>query len=274
MNTPRPATLTATLLAHAILAAILLPASGCSDSSSGTPATPANDIDSSYLDELEREQAPEPEPTPVIEDEPVEITQAVPQEQDRQWEAEQGSKSTLGKTRDRAKDLANRIKDGTTPDNGIAFTRSEDEYANSSGYRWDMPEDWRMAVPSSGHFAEMYINHPLGNASVAFSKERGSVQEIIRSLQSTLVSDIGGRTKADTTTKTVLGLPVTIVDMKGTYVDPAGKGGRNESPFYAIHAAIIELPDTRILINMWGPEDTVAQSSGKFNAMLERMIQE
>lgn len=270
MNTPRPDS----FFAPAILAAIVLLAPGCSDSSSSTPATPANDIDTSYLDELEREQAPEPDPVHEAEEAPIEIAQSAQTDEERQWEAERGSRSTLGKTRDRAKNLANRIQDGTTPDNGIAFTRSEDEYAKSSGYRWDMPEDWRMAVPSSGHFAEMYINHPLGNASVAFSKEQGSVQDVIRSLQSTLVNDFGGRTKADTTTKTILGLPVTFVDIKGTYVDPAGKGGRNESPFYAIHAAIVELESTRILINMWGPEDTVAQSSGMFNAMLERTIKE
>lgn len=266
-------TRTAPIVTLLLLASVLL-ALGCSDSSSETSATPTNDIDSSYLDELEREQAPEIEEAPIEED-PIEIAQnAAPEEEQRQWEAEQGSRSTLGKARDRAKDITNRLRDGTSPDNGIAFTSSDEEYANASGYRWDMPEDWRMAVPSSGRFAEMYINHPLGNASVAFTKEQGSVRDITRSLQSMLVSDIGGRTDVDTTTKHVLGHTVTILDLKGTYVDPSGKGGRNESPFYAIHAAIIELPDTRILINMWGPENTVAQSSGKFDAMIERMVKE
>lgn len=266
-------TRSASLVTPLILAAVLV-CIGCSDSSSDTSAAPTNDIDTSYLDELEREQAPEIEEVAVDEDEPIEITQNAPSEEERQWEAEQGSRSTLGKTRDRAKDITNRIKDGTSPDNGIAFTSSDEEYANASGYRWDMPEDWRMAVPSSGRFAEMYINHPLGNASVAFSKEQGTVREITRSLQSMLVSDIGGRTNADTATKQILGHSVTILDLKGTYVDPSGKGGRNESPFYAIHAAIIELPDTRILIKMWGPEDTVAQSAGKFDTMIERMVKE
>jgi len=270
MNTLRPAS----LLASATLAMILLFAPGCSESPSSAPPPPADEIDTSYLDELEREQAPEPEPQTLTAEEPVEITRGTPTEEERQWQSEPGSRSTLGKTRDRAKDLANQIKDGTSPDNGIAFTRSDEEYANSSGYRWDMPEDWRMAVPSSGHFAEMYINNPLGNASVVFSKEQGSTQELTRLLQSMLVRDIGGRTRADSTTKTILGLPVTTLDLKGTYVDPSGKGGGNESPFYAIHAVIIELPDARILINMWGPEDTIAQNTGRFDAMIERMIKE
>jgi hypothetical protein len=130
-----------------------------------------------------------------------------------------------------------------------------------------MPAEWRMAVPVGNRFAEMYIKNQLGNASVSFTKESGSVNDIIRTLSSILVTDSGGRNRPDKTTREVLGLTVTILDMTGTYIDPAGKGS-NEAPFYAIHAAIIELPNTRVLINMWGPEDTVAQNADRFNAMI------
>jgi hypothetical protein len=58
------------------------------------------------------------------------------------------------------------------------------------------------------------------------------------------------------------------VDLTGTYLDPGAKGGTNEQIFYAIHAAIFDLGDSRVLIKMWGPEDTVNQSKVLFDKMI------
>ncbi|MBL4591301.1 MAG: hypothetical protein JKY96_05010 [Phycisphaerales bacterium] len=265
------------LFLFASLAALAISlGSGCSDSSSETEATQAPEIDSSYLDELASSREPEAdEETIDSTDEPVEIAQnQIPEDEEREWVRERGSQSSLGKTRDRAKKLANELSGGTAPENGIADTYSDEEYANTSGYRWDMPEDWRMAVPSSGNFAEMYIKSDYGAASVTFSKESGTVQNIIRSLTSTLTDDMGGRSKPKQSKKTVLGMPVTVIDLVGTYIDPMSKGGKNMAPFYAMHAVIIELPNTRVLIKVWGPEDTINQSTAKFDAMIEQMIKE
>ncbi len=271
-TTPIP--LRHTLLCTSLLVALIALAQGCSDSEP-EPATPTNAIDSSYLDDLAAANAPAEEPAAEEIDEPVEITQsATTEDEERQWHAERGSKSTLGKARDRAKDLTNRLNNGTDAENGIASTYADEEYASAGGYRWDMPADWRMTVPTGNEFAGMYITNRLGNASVSFTKESGSVSDIIRQLSSTLVSDSGSRNRPDKSTKTIMGLPVTVIDMTGTYINPAGKGGRNESPFYAMHAVIFELPDTRILINLWGPEDTVAQSIPAFDAMIAQMQKE
>ncbi len=256
---------------------ITIALAACSDSSSQTDPEPAAEIDSSYLDELAAEQHPdEPEQEEADQsDDPVEIAQnQTTEDEPRDWVRERGSQSTLGRTRDRAKELANKVNGGTSPDNGIADTYSDENYANTSGYRWDMPEDWRMAVPASNHFAEMHIQSPLGAASVSFSKETGKVQDIIRSLGAILTDDMGGRSRPKTTNKAVLGHPVTVVDLKGTYIDPMSKGGKNMAPFYAMHAVIVELPNTRVLIKMWGPEDTIANSTGKFDAMIEQMTKE
>ncbi len=257
---------------------------GCSDSSDSKPAQETSNepkADTSYLDELAAKQGIELEDesaeTEAIDDsldEPIELansSSADPAEdEDREWVAERESKSLLGRSRDKAKGLRDQIQGSTTAGVGLADTLDHEEYAASSGLRWEMPEDWRMAIPPRGRFGEMYIQNPLGNASVAFSKETDSVRNLIRTLQGQIIDPMGGRSKAQTSTKTIQGYEVEIVELEGTYLDPGSKGGTKEQIFYAMHAAIFDLGDSRILIKMWGPQDTVNQSTNLFDKMIDQ----
>jgi len=239
---------------------------------------PDYEPDTSYLDDLAEENGIDPEED-ASQAQPIEIDQTAvaedttePIDEEREWIEEEGSKSIFGRSRDKAKNLRDQIQDGTEPENGIANTTYDEEYAQAAGHAWDMPEGWRMAVPSSGHFAEMYIQNPLGNASVVFEKTQDPLALVRRSLESNITSTFGD-SKARTSTKEIQGFKVTLIDLEGTYLDPTSKGTRNESPFYAIHAAYIELPTTKVVIRMWGPQDTVNQSKARFDAMLERMYE-
>lgn len=275
MKTPRTVVSTITVSALITLAGC----GGGSDSGSENAVAPDYQADTSYLDDLAEDQGidtSEPEAA-----EPIEIDQtqiaADPandyEDEDREWVEEDGSKSLLGRARDRGKDIRDQIQGGTEPENGIANTTYDEEYAQAAGFAWDMPEDWRMAVPSAGRFGEMFIKHPLGNASVVFEKTEWNSSQTKRELQK-YITDMFGSSDARTSSKTVKGFSVTIFDLEGTYIDPSGKGGRNESPFYAIHAALIELPTTKVLIRMWGPQDTVNQNKAKFDKMIENMYEE
>lgn len=251
---------------------------GCSDSSSDSAvATPEFEADTSYLDDLADEQGIETQQAAQDPGETETETETEDEKQytdeEREWTKEDGSKSLFGRSRDRAKDLRDQIQGSTEPEEGLANTQYGEEYAQASGFAWDMPEDWRMAVPGTGRFAEMYIQNPLGNASVVFTKESDSVSQIKRSLQSTITDTFSGRSSVKTSTKTVLGHTVSVFDLEGTYIDPAAKGTSNGSPFYAIHAVVIELPTTKVLIKLWGPQDTVAQNLSKFDAMIEKMYE-
>jgi len=249
----------------------------CSDSSNDTPvATPAFEADTSYLDELAQEPGIEDtsEAVAIVED-PVVTPEPEKSytDEDREWVKVEGAKSIYGKSISKAKNLGEKIQGSTEPENGLANTQFDEEYAQAAGFAWDMPEGWRMAVPGVGRFAEMYVQNPLGNASVVFTKETYSISLIKRSLQSTITDTFSGRTKVRTSTKEVLGHTVTILDLAGTYIDPGAKGTSNGSPFYAIHAVVIELPTTKVLIKLWGPQDTVERSKGKFDAMIEKMYE-
>lgn len=237
--------------------------------------------DTSYLDQLAAEQGIDlEEDKPQVtsqsassEDEP-ESDDEDDGEEEREWVKDDGSQSLFGRSRDKAKDIQNRIRGGTSAEEGLANTLLEEEYASSSGLRWEMPEDWRMAMPSRGNFAEMYIMHALGNASVSFTKEEANTRALIRAMQDQIIDPMGGRSRAQTSEKTILDTQVTMVDLEGTYLDPGAKGGTNEQIFYAIHAAIFDLGDSRIVIKMWGPQDTVDQSMILFDKMINETTAE
>lgn len=273
---------TQTSLNLAVIAALSLTGCGGSDADkSAAQATPEFEADTSYLDDLAKEQGietdqPAQQDAPPAQIDQTELTQEPEKayaDEQREWVEEEGSKSLLGRSRDRAKNIRDRIQGSTEPEEGIANTSYDEEYAQVAGYAWDMPRDWRMAVPATGRFAEMYIQNPLGNASVVFTKETDSPTQIRRTLESTITDTFGGRGSTRTTTKAVKGFKVTLFDLEGTYIDPGGKGGRNENPFYAIHAAVIELPTTTVLVKMWGPQDTVNQSKALFDKMIDDMYE-
>lgn len=267
-----------TIIAGSTFLACSLLIGGCSDSSDSKAeetAVAEPKADTSYLDQLAAEQGIELDQ----DDDQVEAeqdsgtdrvgdTDSSSDQQEREWVEDEGSKSLFGRSRDKAKDLQNQIQGGTSPEDGLANTLLDEEYAASSGYRWEMPEDWRMAMPARDQFAQMYIMNALGNASVSFTDEDASVNALVRSMQEQIIDPMGGRSRARTSEKTVLGKSVTMVDLTGTYLDPGAKGGTNEQIFYAIHAAIFDLGDSRVLIKMWGPEDTVNLSKVLFDKMI------
>ncbi len=264
-------------LSAALLSTLLM---GCSDSSEPEPASTRSEpqADTSYLDELAAKQGIELEsenPDPEPQDEVTEIVNSSSglesesdEDEEREWVAQDGSRSLLGQSRDKARDLRDQLQGSTAPGHGLANTLIDEEYAASSGLRWEMPEDWAMAVPARGRFAEMYIRNRVGNASVSFSKETDSTTALVRKMQAQIIDPMGGRSRATTTNKSIAGHQVQFVDLEGTYLDPGSKGGTKEQIFYAMHAAIFDLGDARILIKMWGPQDTVNQSVRMFDTMI------
>tara|TARA_R110000868_G_scaffold241497_1_gene496104 strand:+ start:81899 stop:82732 length:834 start_codon:yes stop_codon:yes gene_type:complete len=257
---------------------------GCSkspDPKATQSASSEPTADTSYLDELAAKQGIEIDQSdegsadhePELDDAEASDAGEPEGDEEREWEKERESQSLFGRSRDKASDLRDKIQGGTSPSDGLAYTLSEEEYASSSGLRWEMPEGWSMAVPPRGQFAEMYIKNALGNASVSFTKETGSVRDIVRIMQGQFVDSMGGRTRAKTEDKTIAGYPVQIVDLDGTYIDPGAKGGSNEQIFYAMHAAIFDLGESRIVIKMWGPQDTVNLSTRAFDSMIDETTQ-
>lgn len=184
----------------------------------------------------------------------------------RPWRAEREPTSLLGRSYQKAKDTRDAMRGGTDAD--LADTLDEEEYAQASGLRWDMPPGWRMAIPEGERFAQMFIESPTGAASVAFTRETGTPRTLVRQLEGRMIGSMGGRAGAETDETTILGRRVTRVSIDGTYIDPGAKGGRNEKPFFSLRAAVFDLGEERILVTMWGPEDTVGRAVPAFDRMI------
>jgi hypothetical protein len=259
--------------ALALALGLALGPAACSDSDGSEVEIPQRDFETGSLDSLAPDEPPAP--APIEDDAPAVIDQsapaAEPTEDEREWERERQSQTNFGRTRDRVKTLTNRMQDGTEAEDGLAATTPDEEWVGTGGVVWDMPADWRMAIPAPGRFGQMLVPSPLGAASVAFTRETAPVAEIERRTGSMLVTMTGGRISPRTQNFELLGRSVRTLSMEGTLIDPSAKGGSGETPYQAARAAIIDLGDARVLILMWGPEDTVTNNEAKFEAMVRNM---
>lgn len=246
----------------------------CSDSDSSEVEIPQRDFETGSLDSL----APDEPPAPVedMQDEaPAVIDQsapaAEPTEEARGWERERQSQTNFGRTRDRVKTLTNRMQDGAEAEEGLAAVTPDEEWVGTSGVIWDMPTDWRMAVPASGRFGEMLVPSPLGAALAVFTRESGTVTELERQVSGMVVGMTGERVSPGVESFETGGRPVRMLSLNGSLLDPTAKGGTGEKLFSAVRAAIIDLGDTRVLIVLSGPEQTVANNEPKFANMIRTM---
>ncbi len=195
-------------------------------------------------------------------------------DEERDWARERESQSLLGRSRDKAKTLRNSIQGGTDePENGLAATTPEEEWVGTGGWAWDMPEGWRIAIPGSGRFGEMYIPSDFGAATVTFTRDDAPVSQIERRVGSMVVDLIGSKVTPKVSVFDVNGIAVKTLSLEGTYIDPSGKGGGNEKPFYAVRGAIVDLGTSRAVIVLLGPEQTVMNSTPAFERMVRGMYE-
>lgn len=251
----------------AVLAALALAA--CSDDAEDTePFTP----DTSYLDDIhgddpqpKREPEADPEPEP---DTPPEPDAADSDEDRPALTKREGSKSTLGRSRDRGRDTRNRLSGGTSGD--VADT--QDRTVRVRDLRWETPDDWEIAVPSgAGVIAELLVPARTGNASITFTAATGTPAQLVRTWEAQVLDYLGEPSNADTSTRTIDGCTVTLATLNGIYTDNAN--GHTEHPAWTVRGAIIQRPGESelIVIKWYGPELTVQAHAASWDALLRSM---
>jgi hypothetical protein len=70
--------------------------------------------------------------------------------------------------------------------------------------------------------------------------------------------------------RTAGGLDVTLVDIRGTYLNPGGRAmeSRGEKPDYRLLGAIVEAPGGQVFFKLTGPAATVAAAEAAFDSLL------
>lgn len=163
----------------------------------------------------------------------------IPDAPERDFVAETGARSTLGRTRDSALDLRNDLQGGqeTSP---LAITTPDEEWVQVANVRWDMPDGWRIAVPQDDAVvAEMAVpSTAFGSGQILFTRTESNPSRVIADWSAYVLDNVGNPADAETEDLTVAGRDVTLATLRGTFLE-----GAREKPFYAVNLLIVDLTD-------------------------------
>ncbi len=153
-----------------------------------------------------------------------------------------------------------------------------DSYGKTGPLRWEAPESWQGARPSSSmRLAEYIVPGPKGSEAAVvsifyFGKQGGGGVEanIDRWVgQFTQPDGTASSKVAERETKTVNGMTVHTVDVSGDYNAGAAMGGGATKKGQRVLGAIVEAPAGLFFFKLLGPEETVAANERAFEAFVQ-----
>ena len=144
----------------------------------------------------------------------------------------------------------------------------------SGSVKWTAPARWE-AKPASGMRAATYTapaakGDTEGAECAVFERLGGGVQaNITRWIGQFEKTDGEPKQKSET----INGLPVTTVDVSGTFKGGGPMMGQSSGPKagYRLIGAIVEGPEGDIFFKLTGPAKTVAAAENEFHAMLKSL---
>jgi len=157
-----------------------------------------------------------------------------------------------------------------------ASSASGGQSGASGPVKWTAPSRWE-AKPASGMRAATYIipaakGDSEGGECAVFVNLGGGVQaNITRWIGQFEKTDGAPNQKSET----INGLPVTTVDVSGTFKGGGPMMGQSgaSKPSYRMLGAIVEGPEGDIFFKLTGPAKTVAAAQNEFQAMLKSLKQ-
>jgi hypothetical protein len=149
--------------------------------------------------------------------------------------------------------------------------------ASGSELKWTPPARWE-AKPGSGMRAATYIipaakGDSEGGECAVFVNIGGGVDANIKRWIGQFEQPDGSSSeaKAKQNKETINGLPVTTVDLTGTFKGggPAMGQTSGPKPNYRLLGAIVEGPQGEVFLKFTGPAKTVAAAQEEFQTMLK-----
>jgi hypothetical protein len=140
----------------------------------------------------------------------------------------------------------------------------------AAGLTFTTPDGWRQTSSATAmRVAEFTLPRAPGDAEDAtlvvyyFGGQGGSVDANIQRWVAQIQQADGkpSSSAAKKQSRTVNGLPVTLVDVSGTYVAEMAPGAaeRHNKPHFRLRAGVIETPKGPYFIKLTGPEKTVTK---------------
>lgn len=144
-----------------------------------------------------------------------------------------------------------------------------------------MPQGWQNIAPSSSmRVAEFHLSGQRAGAEegiLAVFQLGGSVESNIARWYGQMAQPDGGSTeeRARRWEKQVGGLPVTLVDLKGTYAGMGAMGRATEpSTDFRMLAAVVEAPQGLFFFKLVGPAATLALWEQSFENFIDSIEKE
>jgi hypothetical protein len=183
--------------------------------------------------------------------------------------------SLYGKSAKMGKDAAHQIGQADAAALGTAQELTgEAAPVNIAGLSWSVPTEWRRIEPPRNMWAaEFRVPGAAGEGIVGFAhygaEQGGNVQQNIARWQGLMPQAVPEISK-----RTVVGLPVTLMTMEGTYLDGMMSGNPTQRPDYAFRGAIAEGPKGTVFIRLHGPISTVEGADLAWERMVGGMRKE
>jgi len=153
--------------------------------------------------------------------------------------------------------------------------------ATKAGLSFEIPQSWKSSPPTSAmRQAEVTLPKVEGDPEdaelVVFhfgASDGGTVQANLDRWCGQFEGPGGTPAKdsAKITKREVSGLPVTVLDVSGTYVAPVRIGApeRFHKPSFRMIAAVVQTKGGSFFLKLVGPEKTLAANAKKFDAVIE-----
>jgi hypothetical protein len=146
----------------------------------------------------------------------------------------------------------------------------------AGGLTWTAPASWKQGAPRPMRAATYALPTVKGDAQApelaVFSfgpGQGGSVQANVDRWAGQFQDPKGGPARAETKKETIAGMPVTLVDVKGTFAGSGmGMGPSQPQQGWRLLGAIVEGPEGPVFFKLTGPERSVAAAQGDFRKLL------
>jgi hypothetical protein len=156
----------------------------------------------------------------------------------------------------------------------ITPSSSGDRSGGSGAVKWTMPARWKAGPPKQMRAATYLIPAATGDSEEA---ECAVFMNIGGGVQANIDRWVGQFEKTDGSPiqkqGTINGLPLTTVDVSGTFKGGGPMMGQSSAPkvSYRLLGAIAEVPEGAVFFKLTGPAKTVAAARDEFQAMLKSL---
>ena len=183
-----------------------------------------------------------------------------------------------GEAKDR-QNLGNRLDDGRKEEDWVARYRIEppedERYIDFLDLRVERPASWTWSPPRSTLRLLNYVvpaeggGEPADFAVFRFQENSGNtVDANINRWKGQFRSDDGGPVRPILSTRTIAGLPATVVEIHGEYMGMGAGWHRADHLFLAV---ILEHPDGNLFMRLLGPGSTVESHREAWTRILEEL---